>query len=155
MSSRGYKSEKIYVSLYIPKNLRDAIQNARNEGRRYNGRQFSNGLAFELGTQILLGVAENEEDILKQKLEDLDIQHNSINSQTHLIREQLEGLKARNELIEAKVIEEKADVELLAAKIRDLWDPIVLYKDRKNIDFIVRCFEGKLTREKIHISFKI
>ena len=90
MSLRSQKSDKVYAQLYIQKVLYDAMQNARKGKRRYNGRQFSNGLAFELGAQILLGTAENEEDVLKQKLEDIEIQQNSLNSQKQLICEQLE-----------------------------------------------------------------
>src|SRR5271169_4522510 len=107
MSSRDQKSDKVYAQLYIPKNLYDAVQLARKEKRRYNGQQFSNGLAFKLGAQILLGMAENEEDILKQKLEDLEIHQNSISSQRHLIREQLERLEANNKFIRAKNIKER------------------------------------------------
>jgi hypothetical protein len=153
MSSRNQKSDKIYVNVYIPKNLRDSIQSAKNEGRRYCGRQFSNGLAFELGAKVLLGIAENEEDILKQKLDDLEIHQNSISSQRHLIREQLERLEANNEFIRAKNIKEKQDVELLASKIVDSWDSIVLYKDQKKIDFLVLHFEGKLIRDKVAAIF--
>jgi hypothetical protein len=153
MSSRDQKSDKVYAQLYLPKSLYDAIQLARKEKRRYNGRQFSNGLAFELGAQILLGIAENEEDILKQKLEDLEIHQTSINHQIHLTREQLERLEANNELIRVKGIKERQSLESLASKIVDSWDSIVLYKDQKNIDFIVRHFEGKLTRDKVVAVF--
>jgi|SRR5271157_2952268 len=155
MGSIGQKSNKRYAHLYIPKDFHDAIQLSRKEKRRYNGRQFSNSLAFELGAQILLGIAENEEDILKQKLEDLEIQRNSINSQTRLINEQLERLEVKKEFIQAKILKEKQDVELLAAKIIDSWDSIVLYKDQKNIDFIVTHFEGKLTRDKVAAIFPL
>ena len=130
MSSRGQKTDKIYVSVYLSKDLHNSLQLARKEKRRYNGRQFSNSLAFELDAQILLGIAENEEDILKQKLENLEIQQNSINSQTHLINEQLERLKAKNEYSQAKNIKERQNIELLASKIVDSWDFIVLYGRR-------------------------
>ena len=153
MSSRNQKSDKIYANLYIPKNLRDSIQDAKNEGRRYCGRQFSNGLAFELGAQILLGVAENEEDILKQKLENLEIQQNSISSQKYLIREQLERLEANNEFIQAKNLKERQAVELLASKIIESWDSVVIYREKKNIDLIVTRFEGKLTLDKVAAIF--
>lgn len=153
MSSRGQKSDKVYAQLYLPKSLYDAIQLARTEKRRYNGRQFSNGLAFELGAQILLGIAENEEDILKQKLEDLEIHQTSINHQIHLINEQLERLEVKKKSIRAKDLKERQEVELLASKIVNSWDSIVLYKDKKNIDFIVRHFEGKLTRDKVAAIF--
>ena len=103
MSSRNQKSDKIYVNLYIPKNLRDSIQDAKNEGRRYYGRQFSNGLAFELGAKVLLGIAENEEDTLKQKLEDLEIHQTSINSQRNLINEKLEKLKSKRSRFELNI----------------------------------------------------
>lgn len=153
MSSRNQKSDKVYVNLYIPKNLRDSIQNAKNEGRRYCGRQFSNGFAFELGAKVLLGIAENEEDILKKKLEDFEIHQNSISSQRHLINEQLERLEVKKKSIRAKDLKERQEVELLTSKIIESWDSIVLYKNKKNIDFIVLHFEGKLTLDKVAAIF--
>jgi hypothetical protein len=155
MSSVGRKSEKIYAHLYLRKDLHDAIQNGRRDKKRYDGRLFSNGLAFELGADILLGVAENEEDVLKQKLEDIEIHQNSINSQRYIIREQLEKFEAKKKSIQDQGIKERQDVELLASKIIDLWDSIVLYKNTKNIDFIVRHFEGKLIWDKVASMFPL
>ena len=153
MSSRGQKTDKIYASVYLSKDLHNCLQLARKEKRRYNGRQFSNSLAFELGAQILLGIAENEEDILKKQLEDLEIQQNSINSQTSLINEQLEKLEAKKKFIQTQGMKERQDVELLALKIVDSWNFIVLYGEKKRIDYIVSYFEGKLTRDKVAAIF--
>lgn len=153
MSSGSQKSENINVNVYVSKNLRDSIQDAKKEGRSYHGKLFTNGLAFELGAKILLGIAENEEEIAKQKLEDLEIQKNSINSQICLMNEQLERSEAKKKSIRAQCLKEKQDVELLASKIINLWDSVVIYKDKKNIDFIVNYFDGKLTREKVESVF--
>jgi hypothetical protein len=155
VNTKSQKLNKKYAHLYILKDLHDAIQLARKENRRYNGRLFSNALAFELGAEILLGVSESEEDILKQKLGDLEIQQHSINSQTSLINEQLERLGVKKDLIRANAIKEKQDAELLASKIIDFWDYIALYGKKEYIDFIVAHFEGKLTRDQVAVIFPL
>jgi hypothetical protein len=155
MNSIGQKSAKKYAQLYISKDLHNSIQLARKDGRRYNGKLFSNGLAFEMGAHILLETAESEEDILKQKLEDIKIKQNSLNIQKRLTNEQLKGLEVKKEFTLARDIKDKQDVELLVSKIVDSWDSIVLYREKKNIDFIITQFEGKLTRDKVAAIFPL
>ena len=153
MSSRDQKSEKIYISVYASKELCNAIQDARKEGRRCNGRQFSNSLAYELGVQTLLGINDSEEDILKQEIEDLKIQQNSIHLQINKKRELLAESEAKNKSNHDKNIKERQEVELLTSKIRESWNPIVIYREMKHIDFIVTHFKEKLTREKVAAIF--
>lgn len=65
----------------------------------------------------------------------------------------MERFEAKKKSIRAQGLKEKQDVELLASKIIDLWDSVVIYKDKKNIDFIVNYFEEKLTRDKVAAIF--
>jgi hypothetical protein len=65
----------------------------------------------------------------------------------------LEKFEAKKKSIRAQCLKERQDVELLASKIVDFWDSIVICGEKKNIDFIVTHFEGKLTRDKIAAIF--
>lgn len=136
------------------KNLVDGIQAGRLAGKRYKDKKFSNRLAFEIGAKVLLGIDdEEEEEVLDQRLADLEIQQSLIDNQKKLLLEKKEKRQAQKKKKEEEVLKSQQEIESLAAKINEYWEPITVFKQKECIGFILNAFPDRLAREKVSAVF--
>ena len=133
--------------------LHQAIVAARRAGKRHGDKLISCTMAFELGARILLGLEEDEEDLIKQDIEDLGIQQAAINQKIKLNREQLQLMQASKIVKMSEAEEQNANVQKLAQKIVDVWDNVVIYKKDYMINSLVDVDKKRLTRPMIEAIF--
>lgn len=157
MALRGVdicRKELKKVGFEAPACLVDAIQDARNAKRRYKDKIFSNRLAYEIGAKVLLEIDDDEEEeVIDQRLADLEVQQTLINSQKRLLLEKKEKRKADKKKKEEETLKKQLEIETLASKIREYWEDITVFKEKKCIGFIVNACPDKLTREKVTSIF--
>lgn len=135
-------------------NLVDALQAARKAGRRYKDKGFSNRLAYEIGVKVLLEIEDEEEDeVLDQRLTDLDIQQSLIDNQRKLLIEKKEKRQAQKKKKKEEVLKSQQEIESLATKIIEQWESITVFKQKECIGFILNAFPGRLSRKNISAVF--
>lgn len=149
MSSKILKK----ICIEVPEDLVQAIQNARKAGKRYKGDLYSNPLAYAVGALVLLGTAGKKEETLKERLKNIGIERNLLNSEERLILEDLEGIEAEKKTKLDYDIKRQQEIELLADKILEYWDDIAFFNKKNCITYIVSSFEGKLTKSRVEAIF--
>jgi len=136
----------------VPCYLADGIQKARAAGRTYKGRRVSHSLAYIIGSEVLLGIGE-EEVILEQELNDLNIQRSLIDSRERAICEQLRAVKTENRAKEDEAFRKHQEIEKLASMIVEKYPAITLFKKTEEIGYIAAAFPDKLTKGKLAAVF--
>lgn len=151
MSNNG-KLKKL--TFEADESLTDALQACRSAGKQYNGKKFSNRLAYEIGVKVLMGInEEEEEEALKQKLTDLETKENLIANQKKFILAGIEKLQAKKQKKEGERLKLEQDVQNLADRLRKDWVTIKVLKKTENIGFIVNSYPNKLTKSKLEKIF--
>lgn len=133
--------------------LHQAILAARKAGRRYGKKLISCTTAFELGARILLGLEENEEETIRQDIEDIKTQKAVIEKKERLMLEQLQLMQASKA---AKIIEasdKNNNVQRLAQRILEVWDSVLIYNNHTILESLADIDRTKLTRVKIEAVF--
>jgi predicted transcriptional regulator len=148
-------NEKLHkVGFEADETLYNDLQVARKAGCMYNGKRFSNRLAYEIGVKVLLGINEKEEEeALKRKLEDVRIKKTLLDNQENLI---LASLKQHQEKKQKEIeayAQVEQDVQKLAERIIKDWVSIRILKKIENIGFIVNMFPDRLTKSKVEKVF--
>lgn len=134
--------------------LVDGVQNGYRAGRMYNGKRFCNRLAYEIGAKILLEIPDEEEEAeIDRQLSDLSIEEAFINSKKNTLLDKKEKIKAKQKKKEEDVLKSQQEIDDLALKIIEYWDPIVVFKKKEPINYILNKFPGKLSREKVSSVF--
>lgn len=110
-------------------------------------------MAFELGAKILLGLEENEEDIIKQDIEEIKTQKAILEQKERMRLEQLHLMEASKVAKLSDAAEQNNNVQRLAQRIIDVWDDVVLYKKSLLLDSLVNINRDKLTKCKIESIF--
>jgi hypothetical protein len=148
-------NEKLHkVGFEADEILYNNFQTARKAGCMYNGKRFSNRLAYEMGVKVLLGISEEEEEeALKQKLEDLRIKRTLIDNQENLILANLKKRQAKKQKEIEIYAQAEQNVQKLAERIIKEWVNIKILKKTENIGFIVNMFPGKLTKTEVEKVF--
>lgn len=133
--------------------LHRAILAARKAGRRHGGKLISCTMAFELGAKILLGLEENEEDVIKQDIEEIQTQKAALEQKERMRLEQLQMMQVSRaaKLEEAAV--QNDNVQKLAQRILDVWETVILYKNTKIIESLLDIDRVRLTRHKVEAVF--
>lgn len=142
------------VGFEADETLYNNLQAARAAGCMYNGKRFSNRLAYEIGVKVLLGISEEEEEeALNQKLTDVRIQKTLMDNQEKLILASLEKRQAKKQQ-EVKVYAQvEEDVQKLADRIIQEWNAVKIYKKTGNIGFIYNMYPAKLNRASLEKVF--
>jgi hypothetical protein len=142
------------VGFEAPVCLVDAIQDARSAKRRYKDKIFSNRLAYEIGAKILLEIDDDEEEeVLDQRLADLEIQQSLINNQKRLLLDKKEKRNAEKKKKEVEILKGQQDIETLALKLNEYWEKITVFKQKECIGFILNSFPGRLTKGDVSAVF--
>lgn len=149
MSSEELKK----IAYDAPKSLVDAIQKARKAGKRYKGEVISNRLIYEIGARVYLGIGDETEEVLRHKIEEIEVQENIMRSQKQLLTEELERFEAEKKVKEAEVLKNQQDIETLSLKIIEYWERITSFKQKEYIGFIINLFPEKLTKETVSAIF--
>lgn len=133
--------------------LHQSVLAARKAGRRHGGKLISCTMAFELGARILLGLEENEADVIKQEIQELKTQKAEIEQKERLRLEQLRLMEASRAAKISEAEEQNNNVQILAQRIIDVWDAVVLYKKHTLINGIVDIDRTRLNKDKIEAVF--
>lgn len=135
----------------VPCYLADGIQKARAAGRTYKGRHVSHSLAYIIGSEVLLGIGE--EEVLEEKLNDLQVQRALIDSQERAILEQQKLSKKESKAKEDETLRKHQEIEKLASMIVEKYRAITLFKKTEEIGYIAAAFPDKLTKGKLAAVF--
>lgn len=141
------------IAFDAPKDLVEAVRNARKESRRYKGELISNRIVYEVGARAFLGIGKESRELIRQKIEDIESQENILKSEKQLWLDQLEVFEAEEKLLEAEVLKNQQDIETLSLKIVEYWEKITVFKKKECIGFIVNSFPERLTREEVASVF--
>ncbi len=141
------------IAFDVPKSLANAIQEARNKYEKFKGERISNRIIYNIGARVFLGIGDKNEEILHQKIKEIEVQENIIHSHKNLLLEQLDRCEAEKKTNEAEVFKAKQDRELLASEIIAKWDKIALLNQKENINFICNLFPAKLSKDKVKAVF--
>lgn len=133
--------------------LHQAIVDARKAGKRQGKKLYSCTLAFELGARILLGLQESEEESIKQDIEEIKIQKAALAQKEHLITEQLRLMEASRIAKVSNAEEQNNNVQVLAQRIIEVWDDIVIYKKHNLIYGLADIDRARLNNDKIEAVF--
>jgi hypothetical protein len=133
--------------------LHRAVLAARKAGRRHGGKLVSCTMAFELGARILLGLEENEEDILKQDILEIKTQKAALEQKERMRLEQLRMMEASRAAKLSEASYQNNNVQKLADKIIEVWDSVILYKRSGIIESLVDIDRTRLTRPKLEAIF--
>lgn len=133
--------------------LHQAILAARKAGRRYGKKLISCTTAFELGARILLGLEENEEETIKQDIEELRTQKAIIEKKEKLRLEQLQLMQVSKTAKMEQAAEQNNNVQKLANRILEIWDNVTLMNRRTMIVSLVDIDKTRLTRPKLEAVF--
>lgn len=133
--------------------IHQLILAARRAGKRHGGRLISCTMAFELGAKILLDLEENEEDVIKQEIEELQSKTAEIEQKKKLRLEQLKLMEASRTAKLSNAEEQNDNVQKLAQRIIEVWDNAVVYKKRNIIYSLVDIDRTRLNRERIDAVF--
>ncbi|MFA6836958.1 MAG: hypothetical protein WCR04_11225 [Fibrobacteraceae bacterium] len=133
--------------------LHKAILAARKAGRRYGGKLVSCTMAFELGVTVLLGREEKEETVIKQDIEDLKTQKAVLEQKERMMLEQLHIMEASREAKMLDAAEQNDNVQMLAQKIIDVWDTIIIDRNRTIVESLVDVDRKRLTRMRVEAIF--
>lgn len=152
MKNNDEKSKKI--AFETDKDLCDALQAAREAGKLYNNKRFSNRLAYEIGVKVLLGIdEEEEEEALNQKLADIRIQKTLMDNQEKLIVARLEKRQAKKQQERKACAQVEESVQKLAERLIKEWNAIKIFKKTENIGFIYNMFPDKLNKASLEKVF--
>ena len=149
------KNEDLHkVGFEADETLYNNLQAARAAGCMYNGKRFSNRLAYEMGVKLLLGISEEEEEeALNQKLADVRIKKTLMDNQEKLLLASLEKRRAKKQQ-EIKVCSQvEADVQKLADRIIQEWNAVKIYNKAGNIGFIYNMYPTKIDRASLEKVF--
>lgn len=133
--------------------LHQALLAARKAGKRHGGKLISCTMALELGARILLGLEENEADVIKQDIEDIKTQKAALEQKERLRLEQLRIMEASQTAKLSHAEEQNNNVQKLAQRIIDVWDNIVIYKKYNLINGIVDIDKTRLNKDKVTAVF--
>lgn len=152
MKNNDEKSKKI--AFETDKDLCDALQAAREAGKLYNNKRFSNRLAYEIGVKVLLEIdEEEEEEALNQKLADIRIQKTLMDNQEKLIVARLEKRQAKKQQERKACAQVEENVQKLAERLIKEWNAIKIFKKTENIGFIYNMFPDKLNKASLEKVF--
>lgn len=144
---------KEYFKLYASSKLHQEMLEARAAGRRHGSKLYSCAMAFELGAKILLGLEEDEEELLQQDIEDLSLKESEIAQKKRLRYEQLKMMQSSKAAKMIEASEQNGNVQKLADRILEIWDNVTLYKKRTLIGSLVNIDNRHLTRAKLEAIF--
>lgn len=152
MKNNDEKSKKI--AFETDKDLCDALQAAREAGKLYNNKRFSNRLAYEIGVKVLLEIDdEEEEEALNQKLADIRIQKTLMDNQENLILASLEKRQAKKQQEIKVCAQAEENVKRLAERIIKEWNAVKIYKKDESIGFIFNMYPDKLNKARLEKVF--
>lgn len=147
------KGDSTKVTLDAPSYLVEAIQDGRKANKRFKGDLFSNPLCFTIGAKILLGLGEEEDEILDQRLSDIQIQRALLDSQERMILEQKKVNKVVSQVKEAEINKRQQEIEKAASLIFDKYKKITLHGRKEEIGFILKAFPGRINKQKLEAVF--
>lgn len=133
--------------------LHQSILAARKAGRRHGGKLISCTMAFELGAKILLGLEENEEDIIKQDIEEIKTQRAALEQKERLRLEQLHMMEASRAAKISEAADQNNNVQKLAQRIIEVWDNVVIYKKHNLINGLLDIDRTKLNKDRVEAIF--
>lgn len=145
-------------NIYADLALRDTLKELKAAGHVFNGKPISYGLAFELGARIITGMAEGDGDemvLLQQKAQELEAEEAALIQKRKMLVEQTERVKLRQVANEAEKEREWDDVRVLAARIVELWDKIILEHRWNLIDSLVAISPERLNSDEIRAVFPV
>jgi hypothetical protein len=152
------KSERIDETIKAPREdfnvsanaeLHKAVLAARRAGKRYGGKLISCTMAFELGAKILLCMEDQEEATLLQSIEEIKIQKTALDQQERMRLEQLNLMKASKTAKMIDATDHNNDIQMLAEKIIEVWDNVILYKNHSIIESLVNIDKTRLNKTKV------
>jgi hypothetical protein len=142
-----------YFTVNADADLHQAVLKARKEGKRFGGKLISGTMCYELGARIYLGLEENEEEVIKRDLAELDLQEASINQRKRLRSEQLHMVQVSKAAKMIEATDKNETVQRLAQRILDIWDNVTLFQKRSLIGSLVDIDPRHLNRVKLEAIF--
>lgn len=147
------KDPKKYFKVYASENLYEEIQIARDAGRRHGGKIISNGMCFEIGARILLGMGEDEEEKLQNDLNELLVKESEIAQKKRLKFEQLKTMQTTKAVKLEHAAIQNDNVQKLANRILEVWDNVTILGKRSLIGSLVDIDSAQLNRTKLEAVF--
>jgi len=133
--------------------LHQALLAARKAGKRHGGKLISCTMALELGARILLGLEENEEDIIRQDIEEIKTQRAALEQKERMRLEQLRMMEASREAKLSDAAEQNNNVQILAHRIIEIWDNVTILNKRTMIESLVNIDTTRLDKHKLETVF--
>jgi len=141
------------VTFEADEDLKEMLQQARAEGKRYGDKKFSNRLAYEIGIKVLMGLNDNDDlEAKKQQLEEVRIKKALIESEERFLMNEISRLENEAKQREEEALKITEDTRKLAGRIKEYWTKINVYDKLEYIGFIVTQF--KVSRNALEQAYK-
>lgn len=134
--------------------LLEAYRTAKEAGGSFNGRGFSDPLAYEIGVKVLLGLGIEDEEAIKQEMEQLKINISALQMRYNILQAKADTIRAHRENKEQEQIKASNDVQRLAELIISSWISVKIVRKPEPISQIVSEFKGKVKKPELEAVFR-
>lgn len=152
------KQRKGAFNIYADLDMRDHVNQMRAAGRTFGGRLISHGLLYELAYNIVQGMVAGEGEemvLLQQSGEELKAEEAALAQKRKMWEENVERARLKKVAREAEQEREWEDVRVLAARIVELWDKIILEHRWNLIDSLVAISPERLRADEVRAVFPV
>jgi len=154
MQKNNSSSKSGQVAFRPDQELLEAYRAAKEAGGKYNGRSFSDPLAYEIGVKVLLGLGIEDEEAIRQEMEQIKISMSALQMKYDILQARADTIRAQREATEQKQVKACNDVQKLAECIISNWASVKLFRKSEPISQIVVEFEGKVKKPALEAVFK-